>query len=215
MIQSINNGLNQYDPYIGYFNLTYSSLLKTYLSFILVSAFIKSKTTIISSSDNYLDIEEDENIYKQLFEKNGFICKNVPSRYYGLFLSYKIERSVYEGFNSDTEFSLNSITTNVLDLSEFTLIVGTDKFEYLLREKSGILDQTGITNLSPADLEFQIKEKIKENYIYNLTFLKQHSTIKFNLILELKKLDTKRQMKLLVALEYMPNNKTLRLITMY
>ena len=215
MVHSINDGLTQFDPYVGFFNLTYSSLLKTYLSFILVNTFIKSKRTIISNQDDYSDSNEAENTFGQHFKQNRLIYKGVPSRHYDLFLSYKIERGVYEGFKSDTNFSINSLTTNVLDISDFTLIIGADKFQYLLKEKAGTLNQTGITNLNPADLEILIKEKINENYIYNLTFIKQHNTIKFNIILEFYKIDKKCKMKLLVALEYIPINKILRLITMY
>jgi hypothetical protein len=149
MFQSIDDGLIQLDSYVGYFNLTYSSLLKTYLSFILVNFFIKCKTIVISGHDDHLNIEEDENIYKQIFEENGFTCKSIPSSYYGLFLSYKIERKVYDGFESDTDFALNSLTRNVIDISEFTLRVEKTKFEYLSKAKAGSLHLAGITNLSP------------------------------------------------------------------
>jgi len=215
MIQSFNEGLYQFGAYVGYFNLTYSSILKTYLSFILVNAFIKNKTTIISSQDEDSDPTETDNSSLYDFNNKGLVYKSIPSRYFDLFLTYKIEREVFEGFKSDSEFSINAVTVNVLDISDFNIKISPEKFQYLFREKAGTLHPVGITDLEINDLELLIRERINKNYLYNLTFNKQFNTLKFNIVLEFKRNDNKRKMKLLLAFEYLPNDKILRLITMY
>jgi hypothetical protein len=215
MVATFNDGLKQFNPYVGYFDLTYSSFLKTYLSTILVRLFIKSKTIIIAGHEDDRNNEEDVNVSKYPFEKNGFKCKSIQSMYYSLFLSYKIERKVYEGFESDTNFAINAISENVLDISDFTILVKEDKLRYILNEKADNLERAGITNLTLDELEIIIKAKIRSNYIYNLSFLKQSGTLKFNILIETKRTDTNKLMKLVVALEYMPMDKILRLITMF
>lgn len=215
MVQTISDGLDQFQPYVGYFNLTYSSFLKTYLSFILVNFFVKCKTIILTGHDDPENSDAYENPYKQLFLENGFTCSSIPSPYFGLFLSYKIERKVYPGFDRDTDFSINLITTNVLDISDFEILVEEKKLLYLLKAKTASLETAGLINMNISDLEANIKDKIAENYIYNLTFLEKYSTIKFDIIIETKRVDKEKLMKLIVALEYNPSKKILRLITMF
>ena len=46
-------------------------------------------------------------------------------------------------------------------------------------------------------------------------YSKEYNTTKFNIIIEVKAEDTNEIVKLLVALKYIPNEKILKLITMY
>lgn len=209
-VKTINDGLSKFAPYVGYFDLTYSSFLKTYLSIVLSRHFLKSKSIIITANE-----VNDINIYGYPFEENGFKCKGVDTIYYGLFLSYKIEREVFEGFESDTTFAINAITKNVFHISDFNILVEEPKLQYLLREKADNIERAGITNLTLSEVELLIQDKINNNYIYNLCFRKESQTLKFNIIIETTRTDTNKPMKLTVALEYMPNEKTLRLITMF
>ncbi|MEO6981371.1 MAG: hypothetical protein ABI113_23450, partial [Mucilaginibacter sp.] len=61
----------------------------------------------------------------------------------------------------------------------------------------------------------QIKSKLNSNYIFNLCFLPQHGTIKFNIMLETVQRISNKPMKLTLALEYIAKDKILRLITMF
>jgi len=215
MVETFNNGLLNFTPYVGYFDLTYSSFIKTYISTILIRLFLKSKRVILQGHED--DVENDENINMSgyPFEKFGYTCKSVQSLYYDLFLSYKIERQVYEGFESDTTFALNSITENVFDITDFKLLVEESKLTHLLNAKRINLERAGIANLTTKEVERLIKEKINRNYIYNLSINKDHGTLKFNIIIETKRIDNKNPFKLTVALEYKPFDRTLRLITMF
>jgi hypothetical protein len=208
---AINEGLKQFVPYVGYFDLTYSSALKTYLSTILIRLFLKNKATIITQNE----FSEDINVLGYPFEKSGFKCKGIESIYYGLFLSYKIEREVFGGFESDTSYSINAISKNVSNISDFNLQIEEPKLKYLLTAKADNMNRAGVTNLTLAEIERLIKNKIKDNYIYNLCFLKNSETLKFNIIIETARADTNKPMKLIVALEYIPLKKILRLITMF
>lgn len=215
MVLTLNDGLKNYNPYIGYFDLTYSSLLKTHISFILSPNFIKYKTTIIIKNSEFEDVEDDINECDYSFEENGYKCISIPSIYFDLFLSYKIERQVYKGFENDTKISINAISQNVLDISGFNLIIEEKKLKYLLNEKTDNLERAGIINLTRNEIELLIDSKIKSNYIYNLTFLEQCKTIKFNIIIETQRVDIDKLMKFVVVLEYKPSTQILKLITMY
>lgn len=215
MVETLNNGLKSFHPYIGYFDLTYSSFLKTYISTILVRLFLKNKTTIIQGHEDDRSNDENENVSGYPFEENGYICKSIQSMYYSLFLSYKIERQVFDGFQSDTIFSINAITENVFDIASFKPLVEEKKLPYLLKAKADNMERAGITNLRIEEIETLIKEKINSNYIYNLTFLKDHEILKFNILIETTRTDNNKPFKLTVGLEYKPTDKILRLITMF
>jgi hypothetical protein len=215
MVDNINSGLTTFSPYVGFFDLTYSSFIKTYLSTILVHLVVKCKTTIISEHEPDRSNDEDVNMHGYPFEENGYKCKSLQEMYFMLFLSYKIERKGFEGFESDTSFSLNAISKNVLDITDFSLLIEEDKLGYLLRAKEANLKRAGIINLTISELEQFVKNEISNNYIYNLTFLKEFGTVKFNIMIETKTKDTKESIRLNVALEYKAADKTLRLITMY
>lgn len=207
----LNEGLKTLDGYVGYFNLSYSSSIKTFLSSILARPFLKNKTTILNASEG----DEDVNMTGYSFEPNGYNLKGIDDLYYGLFLSYKIEREIFSGYEDDTLFSLNAITENVLDISDFKLLIEESKLNYLLREKTDNLERAGVAGLSITELELLIKNKISNNYIYNLSYLPDSKTIKFNILIETLRKDNNMPMKLTVALEYKALEKTLRLITMF
>lgn len=207
----LHEGLKTFNGYVGYFNLSYSSPIKTILSAILARPFLKSKTTILNASEGNGDV----NMTGYSFEPNGYNIKGVDDLYYGLFLSYKIEREIFSGYESDTLFSLNAITENVLDISDFKLVIEESKLGHLLREKADNLERAGMANLPLAELELLIKNKISNNYIYNLSYLPDSKTIKFNIVIETLRKDNNKPMKLTVALEYIALGKTLRVITMF
>ncbi|HWY37546.1 MAG TPA: hypothetical protein VNY73_03235 [Bacteroidia bacterium] len=215
MLETINNGLKSFNPYIGYFDLTYSSFIKTYLSTILVRLFLKHKTIILQEHEDDFGNDKDSNISGYPFEDYGYTCRSVQSTHYSLFLSYKIERQVFKGFESDTTFSINAITKNVFDITDFNLLVEEKKFAHLLKAKAESLERAGVANLTLEQVESLIKEKINSNYLYNLTYLKSYDTLKFDILIETTRVDNNEPFKLTVALEYKPTDKILRLITMF
>lgn len=215
MYNNFNQSLLIYEPYIGYIELNYASFIKTYISTILTNCFIKHNNIILTSHEDDRDNTEDVNMTGYPFEKYGYSCKSMQSMLYSVFLSYKIERNVYKGFESDTLFSLNAITSNVLSLDNFKIVINEGKLKYLKENKSGKLKKATLIDFDKTELETLIKNKINSNYIYNMVYLDEHDTLKFNMVIETVTSDTKEKVKLTLALEYIPKNNELRLITMF
>lgn len=217
-IATFHTGLSDYKPYVGFVDVTFSSPLKTYISTILVNIGIKHRNFIITGHEDDVDNNENRNMSGYPYEENRFICKSLQSSLFDLFLSYKIERPVFPGFETDTEFSLNAVNPTLMPLANFSIRVDAEKFEYLLKNKTGSLKRAGLIESTPKNLETLIQEKISSNYLYNLSHDKQHGTTKFDILLELQIKDSSSEtstIKIMVALEYIPDEKCLRLITLY
>lgn len=206
----IHEGLVSFEGYVGFFNLTYSSPLKSILSSGLVRAFLKNKKIIINATED----SEDVNMTSYPFENFGYKIVGVDDILYGIFLSYKIEREVVYGIERDTMFSLNAISSNVFDIYEFDLEIEEKKLDYLLREKADNMNRAGLSILSKSEFEAILRDRLNRNYIYNLSYLSEFDLLKFNIIVEILMNDN-RLMKLLVALEYKFAEKKLRIITMF
>ena len=215
MVHNLIEGLRKYKFFTGYFDVTHSSKIKTYLSVILVPHFIKNNSTLImpDSSDTLIidEIEEFPCDYEEL----GFKCKYIHLTYYHIFLHYKIERKILKRIEKDNRFSLNALSSSFVDLENCKIEIESSKLKHLHKHKTDNLERAGLINLSSKKLRKLLKEKLENNYIYNLTFLKNYDTLKFNVLLEVERKDSNALMKLLVALEYKPKEKILRLITMY
>jgi hypothetical protein len=204
-------GLSPYKAFTGYFDITYSSPIKTLLSSILVRLFVKSKMNILLSSEG----NEDANQTMYPLEEFGYKCLGIDDLIYGLFLSYKIEREVFPGFETDGTFSINAISQNVFDIRDFTLLIEEPKLKYLKENKLDNFERANFHRLTRNELEEIIRNKLNENYIYNLSYSAQFNTAKFNILLEVPRSDKERPMKMLAALEYIENKKQLRLITLF
>jgi len=101
------------------------------------------------------DIEntEDVNMVGYPFDEHGYTCKSLQSMYNDLFLHYKIERGVYRGFESDTLFSLNSISSTVVGLGECEVEVEEAKLQYLQEDLINLRPnlQPDIDDLVPSE----------------------------------------------------------------
>ncbi len=211
-IVSFNEKLQDFKAYIGYVDLTYSSFLKTYVSLVLSHTFIKYKSFIIGEHEDDVDNNQNINLVGYNFEKYGFKVKSLQSQYYGLFLSYKIERHVIKEFEKDLEFSLNSITDNIVDITQCKIIIDEKKLDYLNTNKAAQFKKANL-EITKEKLILTIKSKLLSNYIYNMKS-NEYGNLIFNMVLELENKQTKK-FKMLVSLEYLADNKELRLITMY
>jgi hypothetical protein len=214
-VTKIIDELKPYKPFYGYFDFFYSSLLKTYISNIIGQRYFILKKDIIVLSTHQDYHEENINTVGYNFGKYGFSIKSISEMNYLMFLSYKIERPYLDIDISDQLFSLSAIANIVLPLKTFQVRIDDNKFEYLRTKKSGSMKASKFRNLDKNKIEMVLTKKIESNYIFNLNFIKEHNTIKFNTIIEIKSDGNQNPYKYLVSLEYIPDKNILRLITMY
>jgi len=214
MINTIRNSLASWEPYIGFSNMTHFSELKVFLSTMLSNHALKYKSIILQPHEADRDDTDDINMSGYPYEENGYKCRSVSSDHFGVFLGYKIERPVFHGFETDTEFSLNSISKDPQNLNEFDVEVEEAKLDYIKREKSGTLKSIGLETIDTKQLELLLKNKVSSNYIYSMHFNPKFEISKFNVIVELQG-KSKKPLRLLAALEYKATEKKLRLITLF
>lgn len=215
VMENIVTKLEEYKPFFGFADVTFGSGLKEYISYILGSTFIKHRKKILMTHGPDPDNIQNENFLGYAFEENGFECYSLPDIVYNSFLSYKIERNVIRKFEKDNQFCLNTITTDIHDLNDLNVLVENKKLEYLLNEKIGKFKKANLIDITKDKLELLIQKKLKENYLFNLIYVEQYHTLKFNLALEFEAEDSDLKVKMILAFEYLPNEKILRLITMY
>ncbi len=211
------NGLENFDSFVDIIDVTYTSFLKTYISTILPSIFVKCGSTIIMEHPDDVPNNENENTIGYPFEENGFEIKSLQSSYYDIFLSYKIQRQTldYNFIDDDIKFSINAISQDIKKNGEFNIIVESKKLEYLNNNKNGIMKRLNFLNIKPDKMKSLIKEKLSNNHIFNLEI--NQKTCKFNVLLEFDNPNNTNfnNYKVLAALEYNARNSTLRLITLY
>jgi len=182
---------------------------------ILCNCFLKAKRLIIQGHPDDIDNAEDENTAGYPFETYGYTCRSLQSMYADLFLSYKIERAVYPGFESDTVFSLNSISSTVVPLDECAVEIEEAKLHYLREKKGGSMKKSGMISLAREEVQTKIRERLASNYIFNMAFIPEHQAMKFNTVLNFMAEKAGKLVKLTVSLEYRPLERRLRLITMF
>ncbi len=215
MYLNIRSSLNACVGYVGWIDCYAPSFLKTYLSFNLCNSFLKAKKTIIQGHEDDRDNGEDVNMVGYPFEEHGYTCKSLQSMYNDLFLHYKIERGVYPGFESDMTFSLNAVSSSIVPLDECEVLVEEAKLKYLQEQKEGSMKKSGLLPLTREEVQVKIRQRLASNYIFNMVYVPEHETMKFNTILNFNPEGIEWPVKLMVALEYEPSIKRVRLITMF
>jgi hypothetical protein len=214
-LSNICNAVSQYGGYVGWINCYAPSFLKKYFSLILCNSFLKAGRIIIQGHEDDLRNAEDINVLGYPFEEYGYTCKSLQSMYNDLFLHYKIERAVYPGWEADTLFSLNSISSTVVPLDECEVEVEEARLRYLHQCKEGSMKKSGLLSVSREELQAKIRERLGDNYIFNMTYTAEHETTKFNTILNFKPEGVEKLVKLTAALKYKPSENRVELITMF
>ncbi|EIZ1008100.1 hypothetical protein MOU95_004301 [Vibrio vulnificus] len=213
MRKILDEGLSTYKPYAGYIDVTYASFMKTYASFTLAKSFIKHKKKIILSHAPDEDDAENINTLGYSFEEHGYTVVSINEDLDGVFLTYKIERPVQGVFARDTDFSINAISTTLLPIDELEIEIEDSKLGYLKEHKKGRMKKSELFHFDRRELEILIKQRLVYNYFYNLAYLEEHNVSKFNILVE-KSNSFDEVIRLMVSLEYQPDSKKLRLITM-
>jgi len=202
------------DYFIGCIDMTYTSVLKDYCSYILGTSFIKHNKVIISVHEDDRDEKEDINIRYYPFEENGYKVRSLPERLFGVFLNYKIESNVTGADTTDVGVSIQSISHEYDGLDDYNVYVDERKLDYLRRDKAGTLKKFGGLGIKIEELESIILSHIKTSYVFNLEYMSKHDVSKFNIIFEVKDIYGKPH-KVVAALEFMYSEKKLRLLTLF
>jgi hypothetical protein len=206
----IDSALSGHVAYLGALELTYSSLMKVFLSGMLMRIYIQHRSTIIQGHEDDRDDMEDVNLIGYEFAKFGYTNRSVPLWLHGWFLSYKIERPVLSVEDSDTRFSLNAMTPTPYPIAQCVVELDERKLDYLQREKFGSLRRAELHTLSAEEVSAQLRSKLASNYIYSLARATNGDALKFNIMLE-----NPGMCRYLCALEYLPQEQKLRLITLF
>jgi hypothetical protein len=214
MFQTLHTGLEQYDPYVGHADTTYASKFNVLISTMLGNVCLKHRNIVIMGHEDDRDNNEDVNVVGYAFEKNGFTVRSLQSMYYSLFLEYKIQRPVFDKYESDSEFSINSIHPRPMPLDRMKIRLDPAKHGYLTTQKADSLKRIGLLDKGADDLKAMIADRIHSNYIYNMTYDQQIGTSKFDILLEVGPSPSER-FRVMVALEYLPDDRELRVITLY
>jgi len=214
-IAALDQQLQGHKAYLGYLPCTYSSLAKTFISLSLMSLVIKHGRPVILGHEDDRPHTENHNLHLHDYQAQGFEVKSLQSMYFSSFLAYKPERMLLEDTDDDLETALRAMSPVVAPLGEFTVYIEDAKFEkYLQTIKLGKLQKAGISTLTKAQLEAEIRSKLRMNYLYNLEWVDEptHRLSKFNVMLEFSRPGGHPE-RVVVALEYQPVDRVLRLLT--
>jgi hypothetical protein len=213
-LRQLHTELGRFSAYLGFIPTTFLTRAKVYISTSMAGFLLKHCKKLIIAHEPDRSNAENINITMYNLEQFGYEIASLQSDSYHMFLKYKIERPVFDGDQSDIQLALNAISSNVQPLREFTVQLDEAKHGYLINEKLGKLKKGGLENSDRSMIESIIQAKVSANYIYSMDYLKEHDVMKFNIMLELGRRDG-YPTRLTAALEYIPNEKILRVITLH
>lgn len=210
----IVEGLLKYPWFTGFADVTHESRFKSYISFILVHAFIKQGRQIIASHPSDYSDEENINMSGYPFEENGFSFVSINEESFMPFLSYKIESILPD--EDDVSFSLNVLFPKFDSIKKLKFVISDKKwYEYLTsteEDKKGMLLRT--IGYGPNDRDAFIRDiykKICASYIYNLR-QNDYGDLLFNVCVDLPTVNGNYR-KTLIALKYYPNSGEMSIVT--
>jgi len=214
-VAAIDAELQSNQAYLGYVPCTYASLAKTFISMHLAHLTIKKGGTVILGHEDDRPNSEDHNLHFHDYAALGLRIKSVQSIYFNTFLAYKPEQMLLQESDDDLEMALRSMSEKIAPLSEFDVAIDDNKFHnYLKTAKLGKLRRAGIQDLTKSELEAAIREKMRMSYLYNMEWVNEatHRLSKFNIMLEFARANGPPE-RMLVALNYSPDERLLKLIT--
>lgn len=210
----IVEGLYKFPWFTGFADVTYNSVFKSYLSYMLMPLCIKNKNRVIMYHTlDYLD-NENINICGYPFENYGFTVLSINMDSFQAFLRYKIESIVPD--KDDISFSLNALFPKFASIEQLKLKVSDNKWNNYLADKDK--DKKGklieLLKYKKSDKERFIKEiykKICANYIYNLR-KNEFGDLLFNICIELPTINNHLR-KTMIALKYNPDEGVMEVVT--
>lgn len=212
--KTIAKELLEYPWFTGFADVTHESRFKSFISCILVHAFIKHKGQIIASHPSDYSDNENINMSGYPFEENGFSFVSINEESFMPFLSYKIESILPD--EDDIAFSFNALFPKFDSAKKLKLMIYTKKwYEYLTSteaDKKGILLETiGYGPNSRDAFMKEIYKKICTSYIYNLR-QNNYGDLLFNVCVDLPTINGNSR-KTMIVLKYHPNSGEISIVT--
>jgi hypothetical protein len=178
---------NKEKSYVGFSDLNLNNLFKTFLSLTLVSSFIKYKNNIIEPSLDAKYIEKNEYPNFVVLNQFNYNFFNLNFYYFSIFLDYRIP-SIIKQNDKDLYYSLKYLNHDIQYelVNQLNIIISEKKVLYLLREKNYILKKWHLEDVDKIKnfLMSKIKESLAIGEIFDLEFMDEHNTFKFNIFIE-------------------------------
>lgn len=132
------------------------------------------------------DRPNSEDVNTQCLPEEGLKIRSIQSLYYGVFLSYKIQRPVLSLLEVDNLISLNAISDKPVSLLNFDVRLEESKLQYLLTNKRESLERLGLANSDTKKISALIKNRLNSGYLYNLRIIEPNGkkVMLFNIQLE-------------------------------
>ncbi len=215
MAEAITDGLKDYPGFAGHVDTSLSSHFKDWLSVTLVDGYLKYRGVVLNGHEDDVPEEEDLNLKGWPWDRHGYVVRSIRDMYFHLFLGYKIERRVLPGARGDTNFALIAISGQALDLADLEIDVEEAKAAYIREHDGSGLIRAGLGKAVGEDLAAILKAKIEDSYIYNLRYLAEHDASLFNIMVEVSPPHGGLATRLLASLEYRPDSRSLKLVTLF
>jgi hypothetical protein len=187
----------------------------------LMNLTIKHKDMVILGHEDDRPNTENCNLHLHDYTALGLKLRSIQSMYFSTFLSYKPEHMLLGHTDDDLEIALLAVSKDGSSLSDFAVFIEDKKFAYLTNEKQGKLSRAGLTELNKEELEAAIHFKLRSSYLYGLDWRNippsadsvGYKGSYFNIMVEFPREGGEPE-RVTVALEYMPAQKVLRVVTL-
>lgn len=207
-------GVSAYDGFVGHAECSYSSTFKDWMSTTLVGRYVKLRDIVVGECEDDVVPGAGYNLAGWPWDDHGCVVKSIAATYFGLFLTYKIERRVLPG-DTDPEFALIAISGQPSALDTLKVSVEEAKHAYLCDQHGPSLARAQLIGLDVEALGRLLTAKLTGNYLYNLRHIADTDTSLFNIVVELPGSGASGPTRLTAALEYQPDVPALRLVTLF
>ena len=196
--------------FIGYVNVTNSSLFKSYISNCISSRFILHKNNMICGHEPDIEAVSNRNMPGFNFVGNNYNIISISDDYYSIFLDYLIDSSI-SVWKDDKKYKelLSDIIGYNCNLEDFNFILSEEKLTYITSNKN-IANRFNNPNNLKQELVSNITNCIRKNIFYKLDFSKlQFNVILFNVYIDIN------DKKITCGIKYDISNKNFEIATMF
>lgn len=172
-ISDIHAGLSSDPRYGGYLDVTFGGPVRDYLAATLAPKWvIAGERVILSHGGDEPWVSDQDPMWHDL-PRHGFDVVSTNDSIFDTYLSYKIEAAVTSRGDADRVLTLAAVTGKFVDVDQADVFVDPRKLDgYLLLNESKLrlMTNIGLQAVDAEGLAKVIREKLLQNYIYDLRF---------------------------------------------